>query len=118
MAVSSEFYRDLSKVEKKIFRVSLRKAKAYALLALAIIPLTIEFLFLPDWIFYFVFFPTGALFGTYPTLLLLDQWRERKRKLELYFSFEERIYQSGQIRRYDSNEFNQDKSVNETDEIE
>ena len=117
MAVSSEFYRDLSKVEKKIFKISLRKAKAYALLSLAVVPLTIEFIFLPDFIFYLVFFPTGALFGTYPTLLLLDQWRERKRKIELYFSYEERIFQSGQIRRYEKNEFNPDKSVKETDEI-
>lgn len=117
MAVSSEFYRDLSKIEKKIFRISLRKAKAYALLALAVVPLTIEFIFLPDWIFYLVFFPTGALFATYPTLLLLDKWRERKRKVELYFSYEERVYQSGQIRRYEPNEFNPDKSVKETDEI-
>ncbi|MGL5895834.1 MAG: PrgI family protein [Lactococcus lactis] len=117
MAVSSEFYRDLSKVEKKIFKISLRKAKAYALLALAVVPLTIEFIFLPDLIFYLVFFPTGALFGTYPTLLLLDQWRERKRKVELYFSYEERIYQSGQIRRYEKNEFNPGKSVKETDKI-
>lgn len=117
MAVSSEFYRDLSKVEKKIFKISLRKAKAYAYLALALVPLTIEFIFLPDWIFYLVFFPTGALFATYPTLLLLDQWRERKRKIELYFSYEERIYQSGQIRRYEKNEFTQAKSVKEIDEI-
>lgn len=55
MAVSSEFYRDLSKVEKKIFKISLRKAKAYALLSLAVVPLTIEFIFLPDFIFYLVF---------------------------------------------------------------
>jgi len=117
MAVSSEFYRDLSKVEKKIFRLSLRKAKAYALFALAILPLTVEFIFLPNWIFYLVFFPTGFLLAVYPTLLLLDQWRERRRKLELYFSYEEKVYRSGQIRRYEKHEFIQDKSVRETDEI-
>ncbi|MCW2281204.1 PrgI family protein [Lactococcus lactis] len=117
MAVSSEFYRDLSKIEKKIFKLSLRKAKAFALLALAILPLAVEYLFLPDWIFYLVFFPTGLLLGTYPTLLLLDQWREKKRKVELYFSYEERIYQSGQIRRYEAHEFNPKPSVKETDDI-
>ena len=118
MSVSSEFYRDLSKVEKKAWGMSYRQLRAYLLLAVVSLILILEALFLPDWAFFIVTFPTALVLGIYPVLLLINQWREKRRKLELYFLFEERLYSSGKIRRYDKHEFIQSNKIKETDSIE
>lgn len=115
MAISSEFYRDLSKIEKKIFRVSKRQLRGYAFLALAGAVLIVEALVFPDWAFLVFSFPSAVVLGTYPVLLLLNRWEEKKRRLLLTFYYEERSYLTGQIRRYTADEFTPDDAVQETD---
>lgn len=117
MAISSEYYRDLSKVEKKIWGISLRQLKAYSLLVGVSIVLVIEVFLLPDWAFYIVALATAFILGIYPVLLLLNKWKERRRKIELYFLYQERIYTTGQIRRYEKHEFTQSKEIKETDRV-
>lgn len=117
MAMSSQFYRDMSKVEKKFWGISRRLVKAIFLYVLVSVILVVEVLFLPDWAFYIVALVTSFALGTYPTLLLLNKWREKKRQLELQFLREERTYQTYQIRRYSKDEFIAKKTVKETDRI-
>lgn len=118
MAISSQFYEDLSKVEKKIFGVTYRQAKASVLLAGVTAVSIVEVFLLPDWAFYFVAIPTVGLMGFYPTLLLINKWRVFKRWLELKFLYENSFYYTGQIRRYEKHEFIPKKGVSETDKIE
>lgn len=113
----SQFYRDISKVEKRIRRVSVRQLKAYLYLFLISVALVCEVLLLPTWTFYFSAFLTALLLLPYPVLLLLNRWQEFRRRIELYFLYEERIYLTNQIRRYEPNEFIQKKFVHETDSI-
>lgn len=115
MAISSEFYRDLSKIEKKIFKVSKRQLRGYTFLALAGVVLMVEALVFPDWAFFVFSFPTALILGTYPILVLLNRWKEKKRRILLYFYYEERSYLTGQIRRYTADEFRTDEHVQETD---
>ncbi|MFP7307221.1 PrgI family protein [Enterococcus faecalis] len=113
----SQFYRDISKVEKKIRRVSIRQLKAYFYLFIISVVLVGEVFLLPTWAFYLAAIVTALLLVPYPVLLLLNRWREVRRRIELYFLYEERIYTTNQIRRVAANEFTQDKSVHETDSI-
>lgn len=117
MAISSEFYKDLSKVERKIWGISVRQLKAYVLLGLVGIVLTVEIFLLPDWAFMFFSIPTAVLLGAYPVLLLLNSWKAKRRKIELYFYYQERTYTTGQIRRYEAHEFTQKETIKETDTI-
>lgn len=117
MAISSEYYRDLSKVEKKIWGISLRQLKAYSLLIGVSIVIGIEVFLLPDWAFYIVALVTGFTLGIYPVLLLVNKWDEKRRKVELYFLYQDRIYMTGQIRRYEKHEFTQKKEIKETDRV-
>ena len=113
----SQFYRDISKVEKRIRRVSVRQLKAYLYLFLISVALVGEVFLLPTWAFYLVAIVTALILLPYPVLLLLNRWRKVRRYIELYFLYEERIYTTNQIRRYEVNEFIQDKSIHETDPI-
>lgn len=115
--MQSEFQRDISNIEKKMFGVSRRQLKAFVILGLVSAIVVVEALFLPTWAFYVMAFITGLVLGIYPVLLLTDQWKKRKRQITLYFTYEERIYTSGQIRRYEANEFIQTNTVKETDSI-
>ena len=117
MAISSQYYRDMSKVEKKIWGVSLRQVKAYALLVGISILLVIEVFFVPDWAFFPVAILTAFLLCPYPILLLLNLWKEKRRKIELYFLYKERVYMTGQIRRYEKHEFTQKQEIKETDRL-
>lgn len=117
MAMSSKFYKDISKVERKVWGVSWRQLKAY-LMFLGIAGLMIaEIFLLPDWAFILFSVPSAMILGSYPLFLLLDTWKQKKRKFELRFYYEERTFQTGQIRRYRAHEFTQKKNVNETDTI-
>ena len=113
----SQFYRDISKVEKRIRRVSIRQLKAYFYLVIISVALVCEVLLLPTWAFYIAALLTSLLLLPYPVLLLLNRWRECRRRIELYFLYEDRFYTTNQIRRYEVNEFTQNKSVHETDPI-
>lgn len=117
MAISSQYYRDMSKIEKKVWNISKRQLKAYTLLVGVSIILIIEVFLVPDWAFFLVSAPTVVLLAPYPVLLLLDQWKAKRRKMELYFLYQERTYMTGQIRRYGKHEFTQSKEVKETDRI-
>lgn len=117
MAISSQYYRDLSKVEKKIKGISIRQLKAYSLLVCAGVVLGLEIFFLPDWAFLLVSLPTAFILAIYPVLLLLNRWKERRRKIELYFIYQDRIYMTGQIRRYEKHEFTQKQEIKETDKL-
>lgn len=117
MAMSSQFYKDMSKVEKKIFKISVRQAKAYALYFLTTIVLIVEIMFLPEWAYLIVGLLTAFLLGTYPTLLMVNQWKRQKRKIELYFIDDERFFRTNQIRRYKKDEFIPKKGIKETDRI-
>ncbi|WP_429951631.1 PrgI family mobile element protein [Enterococcus sp. AZ101] len=117
MAIGSQFYKDVSKIERKVWGISIRQFKAYVIFIGIAIVLGIEIFFLPDWAFLIFCVPTALILGAYPVLLLLDAWREKKRKIELYFYYEDRPYRSGQIRRYEKHEFTQKETVKETDSI-
>lgn len=115
--MSSQFYRDMSKVEMKIWGISIRQLKAYGLLAGVAVVITAEAFLLPDWAFLLVTLPTAFLLGTYPVYLLLDRWTVKRRKIKLSFLIEKRTYTTGQIRRYEKHEFIPDKKIKETDPI-
>lgn len=117
MEVGSNFYRDISKIEKKVWGISFRLLKAILFFILIFIILLIEVFFFPDWAFMLFALPTALGLGYYPMLLILNRWPEKRRKIELNFIYEDRFYQSGQIRRYDSSEFIQAKNIKETDII-
>ncbi|MGX7203082.1 type III secretion system protein PrgI [Enterococcus plantarum] len=117
MAIGSQFYKDVSKIERKVWGISIRQLKAYVLLAGTALILGVEIFFLPDWAFLIFSLPTAIVLGYYPVFLLLDTWKEKKRKFELYFYYEDRPYRSGQIRRYGKHEFTSKETVKETDEI-
>ncbi|SJZ45441.1 hypothetical protein SAMN02745116_00366 [Pilibacter termitis] len=113
MAISSEYYRDLSKVEKRIFKVTKRQFKGFLLLGVALIVGVAEVFLLPDWVYLLVSAPTVILLGTYPFLLILNKWKEFRRTIALYFIHEESFYQTYQIRRYEKHEFIAQKEVKE-----
>lgn len=118
MAMQSEFYKDLSTVENRTFKVTKTQFKAIIYLTLTTIVIIVEAFFIPQGIlFYVVGGLTGTLLGAYPVLLLLGKWREYRRKIELFFLHEDRYLQSHQIRRYSKDEFIQAETVKETDAI-
>ncbi len=114
MAIQSQFYRDLSKIEKKIWNVTWRQFKAISMLVGVGAIVTAETLLLPDWALYFVALPTAIVLGVYPMYLYTGKWKEKKREIELYFIEEDSFYQSGKIRRYEKHEFIPDKNTKET----
>lgn len=117
MSMSSQFYRDISKVERKIWGIGTRQLKAYAWYLVTAIVLILEIIYLPSWVYFIVCLLTAFLLGTYPTLLLLNQWKRQKRKIELYFIDEEHFFRTNQIRRYEKDEFIPKKEIKETDRI-
>ena len=117
MAISSEFYKDLSKIETKIWGLSKREFKAYVSLAGITVLLVLEVVFLPDWLFFLSAIGPSFLFGWYPVFLLMNKMKEKKRQFLLHFYYEERVYQAGKIRRYEKSEFIQKEDINETDTI-
>lgn len=109
----SEFYKDLSKIEKKYHGFSLKKIKiGLQFVGIAAVVL-IEAFLVPDWAFYLVTLPTALALGTIPALDYMDKWKGYRRKLELFFVYEDNFYSTGQIRRYDAHEFIQ----NHTSEV-
>ena len=118
MAISSQFYKDLSKVEKKIMGVTPRQLKAYGLFVVDAVVLVAEVILLPDWAYLWVTLPTAFIFSIYPVGLLMNRWKQWKRNVELNFIYENRFYCVGQIRRYAKNEFTQAKTVRETDTLD
>lgn len=118
MAMQSEFYKDLSNTEKTTFRLPVRQFKAFLLLGLVAVIVTLECIFIKnEMILYIVAIVTSILLATYPVLLMLDKWKSVRRKIDLLFIYEEKTYQSYQIRRYDKSEFIQEKGVRESDPI-
>lgn len=118
MAMQSEFYKDLSNTEKTTFRLPVRQFKAFLMLGLVVVIVTLECIFIKnELILYIVAIVTSILLATYPVLLMLDKWRSIRRKIDLLFIYEEKTYQSYQIRRYDKSEFIQAKEVREIDPI-
>lgn len=115
--MQSEFHRDISNIEKKLFGVTARQFKAVFILVIVSIIVVVEAFFLPDKLVYLMAFLTGVLLAPYPVLLLTNQWKKVKRKMFLYFSYEQSIYLTGQIRRYEADEFTQAKGIKETDNI-
>lgn len=117
MSMQSEFQRDISHMEKKLFGVSRRQFKAGVLLVIVCGIVVAEAFILPDWSFHVAAVLTALLLGFYPVLLFLDRWKEIKRKIQLYFIYEDCHYLTGQIRRYEASEFIQDSTIKETDKI-
>lgn len=117
MAISSEFHKDVSKVERRMWGITKRQLKAYFYLALVMVVMVAEIFLLPEWAFWIISIPTSLVLSIYPLMLLLNKWKEVRRKIELEFYYEDRVYQSGQIRRYDKSEFIQREGVKETDDI-
>lgn len=117
MAISSEFYKDLSKVEKKIWGITVREFKAYVCFVFIGILLLLEVFFLPDLLFMVCALVTSFALGWYPVLLMMNKWKEVKRAFYLRFYYEERTFQTGKIRRYQKDEFVQKETIKETDVI-
>jgi hypothetical protein len=118
MAISSQFYKDLSKVEEKLMGVNPRQLKAYGLFFVEVVVLVAEVFLLPDWAYLWVTLPTAVILSIYPLGLLMNQWKQWRRNVELNFIYEDRFYRVGQIRRYAKNEFTQAKTVRETDTLD
>lgn len=114
MAIQSQFYRDLSKIEKKVWGISFRQFKAFSILFGVALIVIGETLLLPDWALYFVALPTAFVLGYYPVYLLLGKWKKKKRDFELRFKIENVYYHTGKIRRYEKDEFIPDKHSKET----
>jgi len=114
MALSSQFYKDLSKIERKIRGTSVRQLKAVSMLIGITALLVVESLFLPNWAFWVISLPTSFALGFYPFLLLQNKWSTTKRKIELYFKEEDSYYRTNQIRRYEASEFIAKEGVKET----
>lgn len=117
MAISSEYYKDLTKVEKKVWGITLREVKAYLCLVGIILLLLLEVFFLPTWAFLICSLATSFLLGWYPVFLLMNKWEEKKRAFLLRFYYEDRSFRTGKIRRYEKSEFIQKETVKETDVI-
>lgn len=117
MAIGSQFYKDVSKIERKVWGISVRQFKAFVMLGGIGVLSVVEIFFLPEWAFYIISIPSALLLGCYPIFLLLDTWKQKKRKLELHFYYEERAFKTGQIRSYAKHEFTQKETVKETDTI-
>jgi len=68
MAMQSEFQRDISQMEKKLFGVSRRQFKAGVLLVIVSGIVVAEAFILPDWSFHIVAVLTALLLGAYPII--------------------------------------------------
>lgn len=85
MAISSEFYKDLSKIETKIWGLSKREFKAYVSLAGITVLLVLEVIFLPDWLFFFKC-NRHFFFVWMVPCLFIDEQNERK-ETSISFTF-------------------------------
>ncbi|XBG82266.1 PrgI family protein [Enterococcus cecorum] len=113
----SQFYLDFSKVDKKYRGFSKTQYKGLFFMAIAFVIIVLMVLFLPNSILYTIGMPIALLIATVPILIFMGTWRKVKRKIAIQFLYDKAEYYTGQIRRYEANEFIQAKNVKETDKI-
>ena len=80
MAISSEFYKDLSKVEKKSGELQSENLKRMFALFYRDIS-SVRSIFLPDLLFMVCALVTSFALGWYPVLLMMNKWKEVKELL-------------------------------------
>lgn len=121
MAIQSKFYKDLSKVEP-LNRVGLTKRQTKMVFKMIpgflIILALIFFLNMEGVAFWILSLVSGLIFIGPPLLKGFGQWEVVTNRLDFFMKNQDRIYESGQIRRYTANEFVQKKNVSEIDKIE
>lgn len=118
MAVNSEFYKDMSKVEKKVWGITYRQLKAGLSLILSVVLISLSVFFIQDLALLIILvLICWLIFGLYPVLVMIGKADEIKRKLRTLFLYQNAYYYSGQIRRYAKNEFVQQKNISETDDF-
>lgn len=84
MAISSEFYKDLSKVEKKSGELQSENLKRMFALFYRDIS-SVRSIFLPDLLFMVCALVTSFALGWYPVLLMMNKWKEVKRAFTYAF---------------------------------
>lgn len=118
MAIQSKYYKDLSKFEP-IYRFGLTRPQLKMILKLVpgtvIIFCLVFFLNMEGTSFWVLSLATGIVFIAPPILQGMGKWEEYRNKLNFFLTDQERLYQYGQIRRYDASEFIQKKEVSEAD---
>lgn len=118
MALQSTFYQDVTKYEPPV-RGGFTKRQIIT--GIQMIPgmllILAEVIFLTDLLFYLVASLTGIFFIGIPIFRYLGKFRAIKNDIEFFLIEQERIYEVGQIRRYEVHEFIQKKEVRETDQF-
>lgn len=118
MAIRSEFYKDLSKYEAPYVGGFTKRQLKIGLQSIpGILLILAESFLLETWIFVLIAIPTGLLLIVPPVLIGIGKWQTFKKDIDFFVKWQERTYQTGTIRRYESHEFIQKKRIKETDEI-
>lgn len=117
MAIQSQFYKDMSKYEPP-FMGSFTKTQIKMILQSipGVVAIVIQIIFVKGLAFWILSFFTGVLLLAPPILIAQGKWAEFKKKVDFSIKHQERVYQTGQIRRYEKHEFIPEKGVKETDE--
>lgn len=90
--ISLEFYKDLLKVEKKIWGIIVREFKVYVCFVFIGIFFLLEVFFLFDFLFMVCVLVILFVLGWYFVLLMMNKWKEVKRVFYLCFYYEEWIF--------------------------
>ncbi|MDC0826545.1 MULTISPECIES: hypothetical protein [Lactococcus] len=116
MAVQSTFHKDLSKFEP-VYRWGLTKRQLKMILGMipGIIIIILEVFFITGYLFWIAAFLTAVLLIGPPVLKGTGKMDEMYNEMDFYFRIQDRYYQSGQIRRYTSDEFTPKKGIKEFD---
>lgn len=118
MALQSTFYQDITKYEPPV-RSGFTKRQVITGIQMipGLILIFLEVFFLTDALFYITASVTGLIFLGVPIFRYLGKFRAIKNEIEFFIVEQERVYEVGQIRRYEAHEFIQKKEVRETDQF-
>lgn len=118
MAIQSQFHKDMSKYEPPfIGSFTKRQLKMGIGMIPGIALIIAEAIFIQGISFWILSIITAILFLSYPVLVGLGKWTEIQKGIEFSVKYQERFYQSGQIRRYEKHEFIPKQEIKETDEF-
>lgn len=118
MAIQSQFHKDMSKYEPPFMgSFTKRQIKMGLKMLPGIACIIAEAIFIKGISFWILSILTAVLFLSYPVLVGLGKWTEIQRNIEFSMKYQERFYQSGQIRRYEKHEFIPKQEVKETDQF-
>lgn len=114
MAIQSTFHKDLSKFEP-IYKWGMTKRQLK--MVLGMLPgsglILLEVFFLKGYLFWFVAGLTAIFFILPVVIKGTGKKDELYNEIDFHFRIQDRYYQSGQIRRYTSDEFTPKKEIKE-----